>query len=546
MKIFARLLAHCRSSFSVLNNRQSDTSNARARWQLGTPMFILAGALFNAAVYNVPLYLFGIEHLDVSSMSAVVTLLTLFILVVAITAFLFGLISLISQRLIKPLFMVIAIANAIAVYFMVTYRVVLDKTMMGNAFNTNTAEAGALFHPWILVYLLFLGVLPCWLLTKIALRRTGFLRRLLFPVAVSLVTLCWVYGASHSWLWIDKYAKLIGGMVMPWSYVVNGARHLESQVAPPVRQHLPAATFQSNEKKVVFLMIGESARSHNFELFGYGRANNPEMTKAGVTVMKNTRSCATYTTASLECILAYEDPGSRPKWEPLTSYLQREGVEVTWRTNNSGDPPMQVHLYERLAELKAECTGDECDQDGGLLRGIEQRINESTQQRILVVIHMGGSHGPAYNTRYPARFEKFKPVCQSVQLHQCSSEELINAYDNTILYTDHVVGQAIDILKRLKGYSSSLLYVSDHGESLGEYNLYLHGTPWSIAPDFQKEIPMVLWDSTINANQNGVPVVISEGEFSQANVFHSVMGAFGMRSEIYNPKLDLFTKLRAK
>ncbi|WP_187471116.1 phosphoethanolamine--lipid A transferase EptA [Luteimonas viscosa] len=510
------------------------------RWHSRTPGFILAWALFNAVAYHVPLYLFGIDHLDVASLPAGMTLLTLFIVVVAMTALSIGFIALIVPRLVKPLCMVMAIANAIALYFVVTYGVVLDKTMMGNVFNTDMSEAAGLLHPWMLVYAFFLGIVPCWVLLQVRVTHTPFFKRLAMPIAAGFLTLCWVYGASHGWLWIDKHAKQIGGMVLPWSYVVNGGWYLAGSAPPRERKLLPAAHFVSNERKVVFLMIGESARARNSSLYGYGRQTNPAIAKAGATVFRTARSCATYTTAALECILAHQEPGTRASWEPLTSYLQRHGVEVTWRTNNSGEPPMDVRHFERLGDVNAGCTGEACDYDEALLRGIEARIAASDQQRILVVFHLEGSHGPAYNVRYPSRFNVFTPVCASVQLHQCSSEELVNAYDNTIAYTDFVVAQAIGILKRLQGYSTSLIYVSDHGESLGEYNLYLHGTPWSIAPDVQKEIPLIVWDSGA-AHSSADTTSTVEGAFSQANVFHSVMGAFAMRSDIYQPALNLFS-----
>ncbi|NZA25488.1 phosphoethanolamine--lipid A transferase EptA [Luteimonas sp. SJ-92] len=515
----------------------------RVRWRFRTSRFILVWALFNGAAYHAPLYLFGIEHLDVASLRAGMTLLTLPVLVVAMTAVFIGLIALISQRLVKPFCMAMAVVNAIALYFQVTYGVVLDDTMMGNVFNTDTSEAAGLFHPWMLVYVFFLGIVPCWVLLQVEVTHTPFRKRLAMPVAVGLFTLCWAYGASQSWLWIDQYAKRIGGMVLPWSYAVNGVRYWAGNVAPHERRLLPPAHFVSNERKVVFLIIGESARAQNFSLYGYGRQTNQEMAKAGTTVFKKARSCATYTTASLECILAHRDPGARARWEPLTSYLQRHGVEVTWRTNNAGEPAMNVRHFERLGDLKAGCAGEACDYDEGLLRGIEARIAASNQQRILVVFHLEGSHGPAYNTRYPSRFNVFTPVCASVQLHQCSSDELVNAYDNTIVYTDFVVGQAIDMLKGLQGYSTSLIYVSDHGESLGEYNLYLHGTPWSIAPAVQKEIPLIVWDSSA-AHSNANATMTVEGTFSHANVFHSVMGAFGMRSDVFDPALNLFSPER--
>lgn len=544
MKDNMRWIAHIRGWFSARKARETGTPGSRWRsWS--SPALVLAGAFFNALVYNVPLYQFASGHLDVTSFNGVITLLTLFVIVFAMTALIAGLAAAISARLVKPLFMLMAMLNAAAVYFMVTYNVVLDRTMMGNIFNTNPAEAGGLFHPVLLLYVLLLGGLPCWLLSQVHVRPTAFWRRLLFPVLVLFGMAGWMYATSQTWLWVDKYAKQLGGMVLPWSYVVNTSRYFAEQAVPHERKHLPAAQFTSDKKTVVFLLIGESARAQNSPYYGYSRNTNPDTEKAGITVFNKTHSCATYTTASLECILSHEDPGSRPAWEPLTSYLQRSGVDVTWRTNNSGEPPMQVARFERLNELKAGCSGEECAFDGGMLHGLAERITSSTQQRQLVVLHLGGSHGPAYNTRYPASFAQFTPVCQSVQLHQCSSEELVNAYDNSLRYTDHVIASAIALLKNLKDHDASLIYVSDHGESLGEFNLYLHGTPWSLAPDFQKEVPFFIWDAHARHKNNTAPVIVN-GSFSQANIFHSVMGAFGMRSDIYRPELDLIGKVRGQ
>ena len=176
----------------------------RVRWHSRTPGFILAWALFNAVAYHVPLYLFGIDHLDVASLPAGMTLFTLFIVVVAMNALYIVIIALIVPRLVKPLCMVMAIANAIALYIVVTYGVVLDKTMMGNVFNTDMSEAAGLLHPWMLVYAFCLGIVPCWVLLQVRVTHTPFFKRLAMPIAAGFLTLCWVYGASHSWLWIDS------------------------------------------------------------------------------------------------------------------------------------------------------------------------------------------------------------------------------------------------------------------------------------------------------------------------------------------------------
>jgi lipid A ethanolaminephosphotransferase len=228
-------------------------------------------------------------------------------------------------------------------------------------------------------------------------------------------------------------------------------------------------------------------------------------------------------------------------YEPLPSYLQRHGIDVIWRTNNFGEPPIKVRTYQRAEDIPGACSGSSCRYDEALLHGLEQLIGSSTSRRLFIVLHQHGSHGPVYTTGYPPRFEVFKPVCASVELNRCTPAELVNAYDNTILYTDDLLHRTIELLRRIPS-PSVMLYVSDHGESLGEKGLYLHGAPYSIAPDVQKGIPFLVWMSDEFKERAGVTnaTLARRNTASQANVFHSVMGAFGMRSDVYDPALDLF------
>jgi lipid A ethanolaminephosphotransferase len=230
-------------------------------------------------------------------------------------------------------------------------------------------------------------------------------------------------------------------------------------------------------------------------------------------------------------------------YEPLPSYLQRNGVDVIWRTNNWGEPPLKVQTYQRAEDIPGACQGDSCRYDEVLLQGLEQRIRSSAKAKIFVVLHQHGSHGPAYYSEYPKRFEVFTPVCKSVELHECTKAELVNAYDNTIVYTDEFLSRTIELLKTFLPTASMLMYVSDHGESLGEYGLYLHGAPNSIAPDVQRDIPFLVWMSADFKRNKGISIqqLNRESSHSHANVFHSVMGAFDMRSDIYNRQLDLFS-----
>ena len=416
--------------------------------------------------------------------------------------------------------------------------------MMGNVFNTDAAETVELLHPRIILYVLLLGVLPCWLLLKVRLRHTPLPRRLGFALGVFVVGLGWAYANASTWLWIDNNAKRLGGMTLPWSYAINGPRYLATRVERAEPTPLPAATFESNEKTVVILVIGEAARAQDFSLYGYPRDTNPLLTAAGVTALKATRSCSTYTTASLLCILSAVDPGWKlaDAQEPLPSYLQRQGIDVIWRSDNWGEPPLKVETFQRAGELRKTCTGEACNYDEVLLQGLEQRIRASGSDRVFVVLHQSGSHGPAYYEKYPERFEHFTPVCKSVELHQCTGQELVNAYDNTIVYTDYFLQQAIAVLQAFPDRPTAMVYISDHGESLGEFGLYLHGTPYSIAPDVQKDIPFLVWISDRFRSGRGIPPgpMAQAASHTQGNIFHSVMGAFGMRGPIYQPYLDIF------
>ncbi len=509
--------------------------------------FIALAAALNTLLYHPPLFSFAVGNLDLSSFTGALTLATLLFALCSETVLLLTLLTLISHRILKPFCMLMAMGNAVAVYFVVTYHTVLDETMMGNVQNTDFAESLEYLHPTLIVYLLALGVLPCWLLARVRIRQTPRLQLAAVALGSLLITVIWGLCASRTWLWFDENSQRLGGLVMPWSYVINTGRYVAPKLmtsdAPAL---LPPATFSSDEKTVVILVIGEAARAKNFQLYGYNRPTNPLLSQAGVVALKNASACATYTTAAVRCILSpvdSESPFSKA-YEPLPSYLQRNGVDVIWRTRNWGEPPMAVQTYQKASDLLADCAGARCNYDEVLLSGLEQRIRTSSSQRVFVVLHQSGSHGPAYYTKYPSEFEYFKPACKSVELGKCTREELVNAYDNTILYEDYLLFRAIGVLKKLRDTSTLLIYVSDHGESLGEYGMYLHGIPYSIAPAVQKDIPFIIWMSDEFIRQKAVRAdrFESQGMHSQRDIFHTVMGALSMRSDAYIRDYDIFSE----
>ena len=232
--------------------------------------------------------------------------------------------------------------------------------------------------------------------------------------------------------------------------------------------------------------------------------------------------------------------------ETLPSYLQRSGVEVIWRSNNWGQPPLKVAKLESASDLRKQCRGEACarlEYDEMLLYGLEEEVRASKSRKKLFILHQSGSHGPQYFRKYPPEFEVFKPACRTVEPSHCSKEELLDAYDNTILYTDYFLNGVISILKSLKGMPAVMLYISDHGESLGEFGLYLHGTPYPFAPDVQKEVPFIVWTSDNFAGRGRLAADVARHRtsgYSQDHVFHSVLGALGVTSDIYDGRFDVF------
>lgn len=539
--LFKQLLFKYQKMFCFKKGATSEELGATEKG-ISVFSFITLINLINVILYCFPLYKYVFSKLDVFSWGGALTLLSTVILLYTITSVILYLISLVSLKALKVFCAAMMLTNALAIYFVFTYNIVLDRTMMGNVFNTNVAEATSYYSPKIFAYLFVLGVLPAFLVSKIGVRKTKRLHLAAQPAAILLIASFLMYLNSSTWLWIDKNASSLGALAMPWSYTINAARYQLQEIKKNKKQTLlPDATFSDDRNTLVVLVIGESARSANFSLYGYSRETNPYLRQLDITALKDAKSASTYTTASLNSILS-PDGSMSGNTEPLSSYLQRQGVHVIWRSNNWGDPPMKVKTYQKAAELKESCTGDGCQYDEVLLTGLDDVIKASAGSKTLLVLHTAGSHGPLYNKKYPPAFETFTPVCTTVDLQECSEQELINAYDNTILYTDYFLSQVIEQLKKNADIPSVMIYISDHGESLGEYGLYLHGTPYTLAPDFQKDIPFIFWSSPKFAAEKKLAGKQYNGRYGQNNIFPTIMGAFGMTSKIYDPERDLFAQ----
>jgi lipid A ethanolaminephosphotransferase len=308
-------------------------------------------------------------------------------------------------------------------------------------------------------------------------------------------------------------------------------------------------------KTVTLIIVGETARAMNFSLNGYARKTNPLLeNQRGLMNFSQVQSCGTATAVSVPCVFSalgrhrYSDSKAQGQ-EGLLDVFKHAGFDVRWLDNNSGCKGVCDRVqFEDLSKPVAGdplCNTEEC-YDEKLLRELPGLIQSATKD-LVIVLHQKGSHGPSYWKRYPKEFAKFGPVCETNELAKCSTESIVATYDNTILYTDFIIDKAISILERSNiddGVDTALLYFSDHGESLGEKNMYLHGAPFVISPVEQRHVPMMLWLSDSFRSRFHIDArclaARSEQTFSHDNVFHSALGMLAINTAVYNPKLDIF------
>jgi lipid A ethanolaminephosphotransferase len=518
--------------------------------QLGFLSFSLIYSVFTLIVYQAPLYSFAIAATNPWKLSGLTNIVVLTALQPLLMIALFGLLSLLGHRFLKAVAALLLIINSVALYFMLTYNIEIDRTMIGNVINTDNDEVGGLVHPSIAAWVVPLGILPAlWVIvTPLSLPR--YIWRPLIPVGALIGIMAVALTFSITWPWFDANAKQIGARVLPWAYIANSARYFEKRARENLEVvALPNAFFARDlpkgRRQIVVLVIGESARGQNFSAYGYHRDTNAKTRSAGYVAMPASEACATYTTAAVACILSYRGraAGEFSSDEPLPTFLQRMGIVTTVRLNNTGTPPLDVYRLQRAVELESVCNEPLCAEgigDSMLFAGLPELFADTSHPRQFVLLHLTGSHGPAYYKKYPEKFANFTPVCNTVQVQDCSRDSLVNAYDNTLVYTDYLLAELAKMLaENGDTVEAAVLYVSDHGESLGESGLYLHGAPMAFAPPEQTTVPFLVWTSAaltqVVSNLN-----VDNNVAAQDAVFHSVLGAFGLAGGPYDPSKDIF------
>lgn len=463
----------------------------------------------------------------------------------------------------RPLLTLLLPVAALTAYFMGQYGVAVDELMIQNVFETDTAEVAQLVSLKMIGYLLGLGVLPVVLLWRAPLRRAQpwpALRARLLAMATGLLVI-----AVAAAIFYSSFASLLRNNRELRFYLVpnnflNGLRNYAGEAAGPAgpltaigTDARPGAMAKGKQKPtVVVLVIGETARGDHFSLNGYARDTNPALSRqAGLVNFSDAHSCGTETAVSLPCMLSglgrenfsVSEAGSS---ENLLDVVRRAGVDVVWVENQSGCKrtcDRVKRVYTNSLKLPGYCQDGECH-DEILVEALRQQLDTATRDT-LVVLHQMGSHGPAYYLRYPVpAFEKFTPVCKTNLLDQCTADAIRNTYDNTILYTDHVLSKVVDTLRGESRYDTAFLYFSDHGESLGEYGLYLHGAPRMLAPEAQVHIPAMAWLSDNYQKATGITSAClarrSGDAITHDNLFHSVLGLLDINTQVYEREKDLF------
>ncbi len=310
------------------------------------------------------------------------------------------------------------------------------------------------------------------------------------------------------------------------------------------------------KKTVLVLVVGEASRAENYSLNGYDRETNPELKKQNVINFPQASSCGTETAVSVPCLFSgmprkKYDADLAHHQEGLMDVLGHAGVNLLWRDNDGGCKGACnriPHTDMTQWKLQQFCKDNSCIDDVNLWR-LDDMLDGVKQDTVLV-IHLMGSHGPAYYQRYPAQYRHFTPTCDTNEIQDCTHQALMNTYDNTILYTDSVVSKTIDALKaRQSTLNTALVYLSDHGESLGENGLYLHGTPYMLAPEQQTHIPFIFWLSKDYQQNFGVDAQCLRDQaaketVSQDNLFSTVLGMMNIRTAVYQPQMDLLTHCR--
>ena len=485
-------------------------------------------------------------------------ILLLFLIIFLLTLFT-------SKYTTKAILIILFIVSSFSAYFMDTYNIVIDDTMIRNSLQTNIKESVDLFSFKLLAYFFFLALIPSYFIYKIELDYGTYkeefltkLKTLFFSLAIILIILFSFSKFYTSFFREHKslrfYANPIYWIYSIGNYVnktLNNGDITIQEIGVDAKVTFDPITPKEEKTELIIMVLGETARADRFSLNGYEKETNPLLKKEEVVNFSNMYSCGTSTAESVPCMFSifgkadYDYKKGISTENILDVLTHTNDIKVLWRDNNSDSKGVALRVdFEdyRTSKTNSKCDDVEC-RDEGMLVGLEDYIKKNKGKDIFIILHQMGNHGPAYYKRYPKEFEKFTPVCKSNQLEECTKEEVSNAYDNAILYTDYFLSKVINFLKPYsKDYETAMIYMSDHGESLGENGIYLHGLPYFMAPVEQKHIGSLMWFGGVDIKEDIDVEKLSSYKnqsFSQDNLFHTLLGLFEVETSVYKKEMDI-------
>jgi lipid A ethanolaminephosphotransferase len=528
---------------------------------LSTTKVVIFNALFLTLVANKTFFQ-NVFHVYPLSLQNIGFLISLAVGITAVTVLLLTLLT--SRYTTKFVIISLFLGASFIAYFMDNYHVVIDDIMVQNIVETDWREVNDLMGMKMFSYLILLGVLPGFFVSRLKLKTYPWKKSVLYKIRDVGISLLLIIGIV---LLFSKFYTSFFREYKPLRYYVNPTyslyslgkfitrtfymeESLLSSVGLDAQVVELADEGDDDPKELVVLVIGEAARADHFSFNGYQRETNPLLGNEDVINFSNMYSCGTSTAFSVPCMFSVfpRDEFSNRKGNTNENILDvlshTKAIDILWRDNNSDSKGVALRVpYEDYtrSERNTFNTSGEC-RDEGMLIGLEHYINQHKGRDILIILHQMGNHGPAYYKRYPKKFEKFKPVCTTNQLEECSRDEIINAYDNALLYTDYFLSKVIYLLKKYdKTHETAMMYFSDHGESLGENGLYLHGMPYMIAPESQIHIGSLMWfGSEISKEIDMNRIRLNKDKkYSQDNLFHTSLGIFEVTSSVYNKEMDM-------
>ena len=486
---------------------------------------------------------------------------------VAITALHAGLLLLVVNRWTRNLVLpLLFLVTAAAAFYMDRYHVYIDRDMVANVLVTEPKEASELITPDFALALLLYGLLPSlavwW--TRAPARSLGRgLAQNALCLAMAAVVAIGAIGLNYQSLSsLMRNEKSMRHLITPGNWVFAlckalGGRGAADAPRQPIGTDARVELAPGARPRLVVVVVGETVNAAHWGLNGYARQTTPRLAALEGVNYPDVEACGTNTEVSLPCMFSsqglhdYDRDAIRGS-ESLLHLLDRLGIATLWRDNQTGCKGVCAGLpFESFldARIPAHCDGERCF-DAVLLEGLDAAVARMPGDAV-VVLHMLGNHGPSYYDRYPPAFRRFAPTCEVDELGDCERETIVNAYDNAILYTDTVVADTVAWLERQAAtHDTALVYVSDHGESLGESGLYLHGVPRMIAPDTQLKVPMWLWLSPAWREREGIDLACLRDEAAAPRthdvLFSTVLGMMGVETAVRDPARDLLAPCRGR